>query len=223
MRGEATKHCKLPWTAETVGNSPSKLLRLYKHFASIHLCVSLNTLCQKISSWCLEILCSLKCRVRLHAWGLFPVVPPMNGSFKGQKLSPGPPPPPGCETPQEPKALWQSHHGACKPSWLPQHSRKGPASPSALLLLVIFLALVMPWQCISPTSPSSLPAMQHHKCLPPWQSLSVIYRPARLCKEMLLWKHLRLPFVYLITQHTACLSPVHLLIEEKLFLCNVSF
>lgn len=95
MRGEATKLCKLPWTAETVGNSPSKLLRLYKHFASIHLCVSLNTLCQKISSWCLEILCSLKCRVRLHAWGLFPVVPPMNGSFKGQKLSPGPLPPPG--------------------------------------------------------------------------------------------------------------------------------
>lgn len=74
-----------------------------------------------------------------------------------------------------------------------------------------------PWQCISPTSPSLLPAMQHHKCLPPWQSLSVIHRPARLCKEMLLWKHLRLPFVYLITQHTACLSPVYLLIKEKLF------
>lgn len=141
MRGEATKHCKLPWAAETVGNSPSKLLRLYKHFASIHLRVSLNNLCRKISSRCLEILCSLKCRVRLNAWGLFPVALPMNGSFKGQKLSQGPPP--GCETLQEPKALWQSHHGACKPSWLPQHSRKGPASQSALLLVVIFLALVM--------------------------------------------------------------------------------
>lgn len=212
MRGEATKHCKLPWAAETVGNSPSKLLRLYKHFASIHLRVSLNNLCRKISSRCLEILCSLKCRVRLNAWGLFPVALPMNGSFKGQKLSQGPPP-----------GVWDpagAQSTLTEPPWGLQTLLAAPAfqeGASISICITVGGYLPGPGNAYPSHPPPHSPLCNTTSASPPWQSLSVIYRPARLCKEMLLWKHLRLPFVYLITQHTACLSPVYLLIKEKLF------